>query len=40
MTVYLLYVTSPAIVWMLVSIFNTKAANYDKRKKNYIFFAA
>lgn len=38
MTVYLLYVTSPAIVWMLVSIFNTKAANYDKRKKNYIFF--
>ena len=37
MTIYLLYVMSPVIVWMFMNIINTKSTNYDdRRKKNYI----
>lgn len=37
MAIYLLYVMSPVIVWMLMDIINKKSINYDdKRKKNYI----
>jgi hypothetical protein len=35
--IYLLYVMSPVIVWILMNIINTKSINYDdRRKKNYI----
>ena len=37
MAIYLLYVMSPVIVWILMNIINTKSINYDDRKKkNYI----
>lgn len=37
MAIYLLYVMSPVIVWILMSIINTKSINCDdKGKKNYI----
>ena len=37
MAIYLLYVMSPVIVWILMNIINTKSINYDdRRKKNYI----
>lgn len=37
MAIYLLYVISPVIVWMLMNIISTKSTNYDdRRKKNYI----
>lgn len=37
MAIYLLYVMSPVIVWILMNIINTKSSNNDdRRKKNYI----
>lgn len=37
MAIYLLYVMSPVIVWILMNIINTKSTNYDdRRKKTYI----
>ena len=37
MAIYLLYVMSPVIVWILMNIINTESINYDdRRKKNYI----
>ena len=37
MAIYLLYVMSPVVVWILMNIIKTKSINYDdRRKKNYI----
>lgn len=36
MAIYLLYVMSPVIVWILMNIISKRSTNRDRRRKNYI----